>query len=61
MRRGRGKVEIDIDKLLGMKELVDRGQIQQKEACEFLKISPYLYRKYSKRYESINITNQINQ
>lgn len=43
MRIGRSEVKLNLEKFLGLKELVDCKAIKKKDACEFLGITPYMY------------------
>lgn len=54
MRRGKVEVEINLNKFLKLKPLVDNGTLDIKDICKVLDISPYLYTKWSRKVDEMN-------
>lgn len=53
MRTSTKEVKLNLDKFLGLKELVDAKAIKKKEACAFLEVSPSMYNKLSAKIDAL--------
>lgn len=46
MRQGKREFQVNLDKFLTYKHLVEKGQVQKKDACLQMGISLYLFNKW---------------